>query len=509
MTRREFLNNLYSRLGNLSREQAEQHLMYYAEMLADRMEEGMSEEEAVASMEPVDTIARRILQDEGVPPVYPDPAPSGKGSGGEEPPRKQPPVRRQRNWRRPAQIALWALAITALAFSAARKLWGFRWSMGSDTPVIEDAVPADNPSPGWPEAEERFGTLELGGDGIDIDGFHIGSDGIWYSEGEETFYMGPDGIQYDGDDGSFYMGPGGIRVEEKDLEALEAVEVDTEGPFYELPGSGITAMSVQWSGGQVEIAAWGGDTIQFQEERDAFVTSSTLSHVLDGELLTITGGSSDSRLKLLVPRSWEHVLEIGGGAAVWASDLKVGNLVVNTTSEDVICSNLDVDYLTVRTTSGDIVLSDISAASTLEAGTSSGDVVLSSVKGTDAVISTTSGGVTGTGGASNWNVSTSSGDISLFPFQSDNLSLNTASGQIYLAPARNTNTISMTTTSGDVELLAPDQNFYLRYDTSSGSLDQGGISLRAGSGGEYWRGDGNGCTIYVGTTSGDLTLYEA
>ena len=53
MTRREFLNNLYSRLGNLSREQAEQHLMYYAEMLADRMEEGMSEEEAVAGMEDV------------------------------------------------------------------------------------------------------------------------------------------------------------------------------------------------------------------------------------------------------------------------------------------------------------------------------------------------------------------------------------------------------------------------------------------------------------------------
>ena len=145
----------------------------------------------------------------------------------------------------------------------------------------------------------------------------------------------------------------------------------------------------------------------------------------------------------------------------------------------------------------------------MEAGTSSGDVVLSSVKGADVVISTTSGGVTGTGGASNWNVSTSSGDISLFPFQSDNLSLDTASGQIYLAPARNTNTISMTTTSGDVELLAPGQNFYLRYDTSSGSLDQGGISLRAGSGGEYWRGDGNGCAVYVGTTSGDLTLYEA
>ena len=50
MTRREFLNELYRRLGKMSREEAEQYLTYYAEMLADRMEEGMTEEEAVASM---------------------------------------------------------------------------------------------------------------------------------------------------------------------------------------------------------------------------------------------------------------------------------------------------------------------------------------------------------------------------------------------------------------------------------------------------------------------------
>lgn len=68
MTRRQFLNDLYRRLGPLSREEAEQHLTYYAEMLADRMEEGMTEEEAVASMEDVDTIARRILEDAGVEP---------------------------------------------------------------------------------------------------------------------------------------------------------------------------------------------------------------------------------------------------------------------------------------------------------------------------------------------------------------------------------------------------------------------------------------------------------
>ena len=37
MTRVQFLNDLYRRLGGLTQEQAEQHLTYYAEMLADRM----------------------------------------------------------------------------------------------------------------------------------------------------------------------------------------------------------------------------------------------------------------------------------------------------------------------------------------------------------------------------------------------------------------------------------------------------------------------------------------
>ena len=37
MTRAEFLNDLYHRLRGMTKEQAEQHLTYYAEMLADRM----------------------------------------------------------------------------------------------------------------------------------------------------------------------------------------------------------------------------------------------------------------------------------------------------------------------------------------------------------------------------------------------------------------------------------------------------------------------------------------
>lgn len=61
MTRVEFLTQLDHRLSALSKEEADEYLTYYAEMLADRMEDGMSEEEAVASLESVDTIAARIL----------------------------------------------------------------------------------------------------------------------------------------------------------------------------------------------------------------------------------------------------------------------------------------------------------------------------------------------------------------------------------------------------------------------------------------------------------------
>lgn len=61
MTRIEFLTELDRRLEVLPREEADRHLAYYAEILADRTEDGMTDEEAVASLESLDTIASRIL----------------------------------------------------------------------------------------------------------------------------------------------------------------------------------------------------------------------------------------------------------------------------------------------------------------------------------------------------------------------------------------------------------------------------------------------------------------
>lgn len=63
MTKLEFILALHDRLSGLSQEDAAEHLNFYAEMIEDRMEEGLSEDAAVAEVGDVDEIAEQILAD--------------------------------------------------------------------------------------------------------------------------------------------------------------------------------------------------------------------------------------------------------------------------------------------------------------------------------------------------------------------------------------------------------------------------------------------------------------
>lgn len=71
MTRTEFLNELEQRLSVLSECDRKRSLGYFEEMIADRMEEGMTEEEAVDSLESIDEIANRILNESAEPAAEP------------------------------------------------------------------------------------------------------------------------------------------------------------------------------------------------------------------------------------------------------------------------------------------------------------------------------------------------------------------------------------------------------------------------------------------------------
>ena len=60
MTKLQFLLSLNQKLSGLPQDEVEERLHFYAEMIEDRMEEGILEEEAVAAVGDVDQIAAQI-----------------------------------------------------------------------------------------------------------------------------------------------------------------------------------------------------------------------------------------------------------------------------------------------------------------------------------------------------------------------------------------------------------------------------------------------------------------
>ncbi len=86
MTKSEFLDALDQKLFGLTQNEIEERLIFYSEMIEDRMEEGLSEEEAVAAVGDVDEIARSIMAESAV------------SSAEEEPQSKEKTVKRLKGW---------------------------------------------------------------------------------------------------------------------------------------------------------------------------------------------------------------------------------------------------------------------------------------------------------------------------------------------------------------------------------------------------------------------------
>lgn len=61
MTKQEFLYQLKKKLSGLPKSEAEERIAFYGEMVDDRIEEGISEEEAVSIIGPVEKVAAEII----------------------------------------------------------------------------------------------------------------------------------------------------------------------------------------------------------------------------------------------------------------------------------------------------------------------------------------------------------------------------------------------------------------------------------------------------------------
>ena len=63
MTRQEFITALREKLLNLPRKDTDERIGFYEEMIDDKIEEGMSEEEAIASVGTIDSIYAQMLEE--------------------------------------------------------------------------------------------------------------------------------------------------------------------------------------------------------------------------------------------------------------------------------------------------------------------------------------------------------------------------------------------------------------------------------------------------------------
>ena len=92
MDKQSFLASLRSAVSTLPPDEIERTVAYYEELIEDRMEDGMSEEEAVGSMEPIVTLASKAFESYRTPPALRDNGAGGGQAGGGQsapPPQKR------------------------------------------------------------------------------------------------------------------------------------------------------------------------------------------------------------------------------------------------------------------------------------------------------------------------------------------------------------------------------------------------------------------------------------
>ncbi len=492
MTRVQFLNDLYSRLGALEKEQAEEWLVYYAEMLADRMEEGMSEEEAVASMEDIDTIAARILQEAGLPasamtrprpaapPAYPDPPAGGGGGTRGYQPRRQGIT---------LNTVLWIIAGIAVVFAVGRWVYRLTASGGTAMGDPSSSVAIVEVRPDYGEAGVyEFGFEPIPNDGwnyfVTVDGDQVrffpvdewgeayttvDSDGIVHIQGDTAVDQDADG-QVIRD-----IYEEGYAVSTWTTDNCTGCQIDYNG------GEELAYLGIQWPAGSVQVRGWDYEEIAFEEvlSEGSFRDETRLTYEIgDGELrIADAGSASDGAgskdLTVMVPAWWLEKLEIETqDAGVILSQATMGSVEIKTDSGPVTFDGMSMDALYASTGGG-------------------------TVQG--AINSVYDGEIT-----------TGDSAMDLIVHTADELRLESGSGDICMVLYDMTaSRTDITTGSGNITLGLPeDTGFTLRWRTSSGDFDGGPFPLIHTTNGRYTSGD-EYMRLDVETGSGSLRLEQA
>ncbi len=454
MTKLEFLETIRKGISTLSTEDINKSIRYYSEMIDDRIEDGMIEEEAVAAMgNPEDVIAEILSETASVPVVVTEDA------------KKENKKTFKYGWIIASVIMLSVLVVASAMLlplikagfnkNAIASGWGY-FDVDDDTSAISHfdsiriAESFSDVTVQRSETEDcyvRFTSIEgihrfynIGNDGVlyitcvdDRNWFQkLGS--IWYGDSSVTLYLPRD--MYD----NLYIEAGSSDVTVVDDLTFRYAEIKT--------GSGDIDFRSDIADTPAKLTSGSGDISVSYIERGGFV---------------IETSSGDVDIKKVYTCPYKEIKGTADELSVLSECFGQGKSIsVKTSSGDISIDGARAVDILLETASGEIKLADVYNYVNMQAETASGDIEAQNVVSCIGIsFKTTSGDIEfkGIDSYSQMNLATTSGDIDGYINSKRYFSIQTSSGSVNVPVNDVSVTLyhcSVTTVSGDIDIRTPE-----------------------------------------------------
>lgn len=460
MTKREFLEAIRKGISTLSTDDINKSIRYYSEMIDDRIEDGVSEEEAVAAMgNPDDVIAEILSETPSVPTVA--------EQATEQADEKEENSKKgfKYGWII-ASVIMLSLLVAASAMlmplikagfnkNAIVSGWGY-FRVDGDTSAVShfDSIRiAETFSDVIIERSEtedcyvRFTSIEgihrfynIGNDGVlyitcvdDRNWFQkMGS--VWYGDSSVTLYLPRD--MYN----NLYIEAGSADITVVDDLTFRYAEIKT--------GSGDIDFRSDIADTPAKLTSRSGNISVSHIERGGFV---------------IETSSGDVDIKKVYTCAYKEIKGTADELSVLSEYFGFDKEIsVKTASGDIEIDGARAVDILLETTSGEIKLADVYNYVNLQAETISGDIEAQNVVSCISIsFKTTSGDIEfkGIDSYSQMNLATTSGDIDGYINSKRYFSIQTASGSVNVPVNDVSATLyhcSVTTVSGDIDIRTPE-----------------------------------------------------
>lgn len=341
--------------------------------------------------------------------------------------------------------------------------------------------------------------VRIGWDGIDVkdgdDHVRVGWDGIKVKDGDEEVNVGWEGVKIkDGSDIKFDLFNidswfifGNRNLKTADISEQRNVEL-----------TGIENINVNSSFINIKISSEDRDDIYINYH------GRIRSNVIP--TLEVNKNRNTLDIELKNPQNSYTVTESNVILEISLPKTFTGNIGAVSSSGDIFTKDVHGDKFTITASSGDIRLEDLESE-TMNVTTSSGNSYFDNISGNIFYITSSSGDITLVSLNSNKiDVETSSGNITTKNSIGD-YNLSTSSGDLTLYNQNNYENYNINTNSGDVEITLPDDsNYTIKGSSTSGRYTPSkDLDVRIDNKGDFEASTGNGeKTLNITTSSGDV-----